>query len=367
MNSRAVDWTFPEERGLYRLLEIWPRINFVREKHPPQNPFGAEKAEDDVFVLKSYYTKIPAYLEIEREFSQYSIFVYGASESGKTATSFQLAFTGLCGSRGSRWFPVYIPLSPNLSDSSFSIQSVLKEIAKALLAYLTLNVDELRNLSDETLGAIVRSWIKYIDDINDGETLLTHLNANGLGSSRYFTEIEKRVKGITKGITKAHQLSREECFDIINKCIPDSFTSMRIILDLHINSLSIDEIKDIQALAEVRIFTLVFIQEDTGFTDSILRNYPKIRQIRLTWEPEHMNGLLKIRLNQIGEDTISSWCDPLAKQTMPDDRLIKASRGNPAKLIHFGNKLYEQINEISKEEKKLSIEDLDKILLDHQS
>jgi hypothetical protein len=250
-----------------------------------------------------------------------------------------------------------------MSDGPITIQSISKEIAKALLAYLTLNIDELRNLRDETLGAIVRLWIKFMDE---GDPL-TLLDANGLGSSRYSTEVEKRVKGKMNGISKSPLPSRYECLSLINKCIPDAFTSIRVILDLHIHNLSINEVEDIQALADIKLFTLVFTQDEPEIKDTILREYPKIRHVKLEWEPDHMKGLLKIRLNQIEEDAISSWCDPLAKLTMPDDRLIKASRGNPAHLIRMGSKLYERITEIRKEGKELSIKDLDELLLDHQS
>jgi hypothetical protein len=355
-NSR---W-FVEDK-LEAILKIWRHITFDGNKS--ENPFGVEKAEDNVLgTLKVFYSKLPAFLEIEQLSTRSPVLVFGSSGVGKTAMIFQLMYTAL-GGRGNTLdmgFPVYLPVFKNPP----SIRVMTKAIADTLIAYFAHKPDEFRESQEQNRQSIVHLWVKFVGGIDD---IILALREAGLPIKGLGAEMEKEIRERMNGVSNSSAWSDTQCLDALRRCCPGHWRSIQVFLDWQSQkppyNMVENLLKNMKELSPSKVYVTVFWAHIPDGINTILTSYPQVRYMELTWrdKPEHLKGFLQARLKNCGEDSITSWCDPEAKVMSPgpDDQLINASNGNPSELIRRGNLIF---NKWISKKSKLSLQDLYELL-----
>lgn len=347
----------------YDIENIEKALNILGLSH---NPFGEEKVENqELFFNDSNgilrfrspaISTFPPLLTIEQTSPQTPVFVYGSSGTGKTTIAFQLTYMALENRRGRLGFPVYFS-----SDTFQNIFDIAHVIAKTIAVYLVYIPQVFLDLKPNKRQSIVRLWVKFI---NEGDALFTQLREMGLPENGPGAEMTEEIKRLMKGITKHPALLKQECLDLLGQCIPNQNGSMQVFIDFQ-GTTSTSFNNKIDKLAELaKSFSLhnIFIVAlfPSSIKESNKTKYAFLHYEELNWHG-HLKNLLRIRLNEVGEDSISSFFDPEVKSTIrnTDDKLINASDGTPAGLIKIGNKI---LSEIGIKGSKLSKLDFDKLL-----
>jgi len=324
------------------------------------NPFGAEQAEKDTLLFEAYYPHLPALQDVREKYpaEKYPAMIFGKPGSGKTAAALWLISQGI-GLRGqsSPWFPVYCPtiVVPDISV-------IVHAIAETLLRYLAINPSAFTNLRTSNRQSIVHLWV---NSIAAGDELIVRLREAEMPLTGGGAEMEKDVRTLMTGIPKTNAPTVDEYLRLLDNCRPHGFESVRLFLDWNLKTPSkavIPLARLSTQLANVGIFFSAFVADAvSGKIRTRLRDeFPEIRLIQLDWDETQLKGLLRTRLARYGEESIASWCDPLARRPDPDGRLIQATGSNtPQGIIRKGNALLRRIGE---KQALLSQEDLDKPL-----
>lgn len=181
--------------------------------------------------------------------------------------------------------------------------------------------------------------------------------------------MRRRIKEALEGITVNRSLGEEEYLYWLENIHPEDFHNTVLILDLLTISPATQKQRRfvspdlIHVLADADIFTKIFTEKDCN--DLLAFEDAHIIMLRWDWTialenyPSLLAYILHSELGQCGEDSLASWCDPVARRLDPDDRLVAASGGTPAGLIRKGNEL---LRWIGKNQAKLSARSLDDIL-----
>ena len=319
------------------------------------NPFGAERAEKDMCLFDAYYPHLPALKEV-REKSPAIIF--GKAGSGKTAAALWLVSQGIeLRGQPPSWFPVYCP-----TTTEPDISVIAHAVAETLLCYLAINPSAFTNLRTSNRQSIVHLWV---NSMAVGDELIVRLREARMPLTGAGAEMEKNVRRLMKGISRANALTVDEYLRLLDSCRPYGFESVRVFLDWNLKTPSeaIIPLTELSTqLANVGIFVSAFVLGAvSGKSRTRLRDeYPVVNLIQFDWDETHLREFLRIRLAQCGEDSIASWCNPLARRPDPDGRLIQAAGSNtPQGIIRKGNALLRRIGE---KQALLSQEDLDKPL-----
>ncbi len=349
-----------EQRALQAVLKPWVSVTFWRFKPPSYseniarglrflgldaNPFGAEQAEDDNLLFDGYYPHFDALREAGQDVPA---LVFGSSGAGKTAAALWLVRESLC--KRER-FPVYFPTTA---------EPLLPEIARAasqtLLSYLAVHPTEFTKLPIACRQVIVHLWAYYI---GEGDVLIARLRETGLATTGPGQEIETEIRKRMKGLPASDTPTGGDLLRWLECCRPAGFDGLRLLIDWNFAGSSAAQERLSDLLATLTPFGIVGMVFLAGKAETRRKAQSSaLRIIELQWTADLLKKLLEVRLKHVGEDSLVNWCDPLAAQTDPNERLVKAI-ATPAELIHKGNDLLSWIGEKGK---KLSEEALDTTL-----
>ncbi len=335
-------------------------LNFLSIK---DNPFGAEQAEDDIilsnvsYVLNRFYTRLPSFQRIRSVQAKTSILVYGPFGSGKTAIARYLMEIQDGYVSKTQCFSIY-----SLSKYRCSIRNIVKIIAISLLEYFLKNPQKFIGLNYAKRRSIANLWMMFVNREKLLARITKSLKPFHRGDEAKFIA---RINTLTNYDRSMFLSSEDDYINLLKKCIPPEHKSILILLDWQKKNIITKEMAKLkvtlQKLAKARIFLTVFMEAKPLYSGVDL-SFMKYEELK--WETTNLQEFLKMRLNQIGDDSIASWCDEEARRQVPfdgqtlDEWFVEYSDGTPRGLIHKGN---QALALIGQNQRLLSTKDLESL------
>lgn len=359
-----------EQRKWKNLIRMWPGLSYWRQSQPPDKPtadvqyleyfmklteyfeyskcpLGSTHAESDPLFMTTRYNGPSNYRHYERDLS---CFVLGVPGSGKTAAALWLGYTGLKQDKEKRIFPVYLRFSdiPSLSQ-------ILPFWASAVLNYIAIDPASYKERNMAGRAAIAHLLLKY-GTSRSGLELALH--EGGLARTGLGFEIKDDILRFPHN-TPLPELDEHGMLSLIAEFYPSDFKATMIFLDIDLPRRSKDHQKKVKGLIrlmsqlqDLGVFVKVFSKPN--LLAGIKSDFPNFD---MKWNDEDLREVLRRRLARIVPSELSAWCDPGARMTSPEDRIIRV--GTPGGVINNLNQLFKRI---TLEHQNFSNTDLDQVL-----
>jgi hypothetical protein len=330
------------------------------------NPFGPTRAELDP-LLKEY--SISDVLKNTR--GKRSVVAFGESGSGRTAAALLLAF--YCedpptSPREGDAFPVYWPMLRETSceiDPYTCVVSATEAAAQSVLEYVACRPDGFLDLDEPGRYGVTRLLSVWSGSRDQLETELRRVGPSSEAKERLIREITTLYQPASYG------LDTGRIPDLLANALPTGFGSMYLILDLHSSPSSYssstlaESLRPLLHLAVPLAIKGVYLK---FFLPKNLRSQLNLRaaceMVLLEWGEEDLANMLDKRIQAAGGNDMMDLCLPdVAREPVPDLRLVQAADGSPRRLVILGNELLEKAaQQASEEEWRLSAELVDSIL-----
>lgn len=364
-----------EQRKWKNLVRLWVGLPYWRRSQPPEKtstgnedinsqsleyfvklseyldvstfPLGASKAEHDPLFLTTRCDAPSNFRDYEKDVP---CFILGRSGVGKTGAALWLGYHGLQRAGDKRIFPVYFRFSkiPSLLEMMpIWASSVLSYIAMDPASYLD------RNIAGR--AAIAHLLLKY--GIKNSNLELAFYEA-GLPRTGLGTKLKEDIKRFAES-SALTELDEEGIISIVGEFYPHNFNMTTLYLDLNLQRMPDKKEKIylselMMKLQDWGIVVKIFTNID--FPKGIKSNFPTFE---IKWKKDELKEILRRRLSRIYPPELVAWCDPAARMTSPEDRIIAASNGTPAGVIEKLNMLFKKI---TLTHPSLSSQDLDEVL-----
>lgn len=365
-----------KQRRWRNLLRSWPYLSCLWLSQPPENvsssvvtpqpdndyfedlllylyqslyPLGAPKAENDPTLISARYDGLGVYRNLE---NSASCFVLGEMGVGKTSTALWLCSFGLSETLAleKRFFPVYCQYTfvPSLDQ-------IVSSWAKAILSYIAIIPGSFQRRS--VMGRAAIAHLLALSVTSNSELNLM-LHEAGLPNTGAGIELKEEIQKFTKDVVfGSHDENR--LVSLLGESFPAGFKYTSLILDLNFP-------KIISRKAKTELLNLVNLLSGIGISIKVFADEAVVGVLgteypvyRLAWDKKDLLEMLKNRLAQITPSELGAWCDPAARMTSPEDRIINASNGTPAGVIEKLNRLFKKI---TLAHPSLSSNDLDEVL-----
>jgi hypothetical protein len=302
------------------------------------NPFGPERAEQDPLLPDLFYRLSPMWEEVTAP--QPGIFVVPPG-CGRSALIWMIRHeSGLVGSAVERVLPVFVPLYA-LSSTEELAQVLQKSVCSALCRSLARDPYGLLGLEEAQREALIELLLRASGGLTG---LVRQLHGAGLSPGDADAQLlQEALATVARSrqdwdgvldwdIPRFHPYGLAHTFFLVDASFRDAETGAMLLEALFDRWWP--------SLAPRQVVPKVFFSSE-------LDPCP-VTPIRVHWDDESLNGLLRHRLErsgmllQEGQPALDGWIENMQD---PDSVLIQKAAGSPAQLIRLGNRLMRRIGQ----------------------
>jgi len=348
-----------EARELWAVIGIWPKVGLGTSRLAPsdceliqgirflglsKNPFGPTKAECLPIPIETFVPP-PGWGKMRQHQSGLFITIPGG---GRTTTALHLCMEAL---RKREAFPIYWRVTPlQASNWNTLLDNLMQTVARTIARYVAIRPVALTSAPFAQKMAMARLFFAYLPT-----DPLSFLQQAGLSSVGQGMAVQETIAAYARYPSLRMPVSEPERFHVLSRGIPGGFSRLWVIVDVQEESGEALACTLYSLAEELERLKIIFQAFLCASNPAVLSPYGEI----CTWSDDALRQLLTRRLQVLsGDDTLDAWCDLRQWQhrsSTAEDRLVRAARGSPARLIHLGNRL---LCRIGQTKKKLRPKDL---------